>query len=211
MGYFMIVEQILVTHMAVFCYLVGDEQTREAALIDPAGDFDSIFERVDHHNLTVTTVINTHGHFDHTSGNDYVVKKTGAKLLIYESEARKLDSISNRLLSRVVGGKGSPRPMETLGDGDVISIGSIRLEVIHTPGHSEGSICLYTPGNVFTGDTLFTEGMGRTDLAGGSYRDIMDSIKNKILSLPDDTIIWPGHHYGRFPSSTVREQKRYYL
>jgi hydroxyacylglutathione hydrolase len=93
----------------------------------------------------------------------------------------------------------------------VINIGSISMKVISTPGHTEGGICLYIPGNIFTGDTLFTEGTGRTDLAGGSERKIMDSIRGRILSLPDDTVIWPGHHYGRFPKSTVREQKRYYM
>jgi glyoxylase-like metal-dependent hydrolase (beta-lactamase superfamily II) len=109
----------------------------------------------------------------------------------------------------VRGRKGIAR-RTTLSDGDLIRIGEISLRVIHTPGHTEGSICLYTPGHVFTGDTLFTEGMGRTDLPGGSYREIMDSIKNKILTLPDETVIWPGHHYGRFAHSTVAEQKRYY-
>ncbi|HPJ37440.1 MAG TPA: MBL fold metallo-hydrolase [Spirochaetota bacterium] len=206
----MIIEQILVTNMAVFCYLIGDESSGEAALIDPAGDFDFIFEKVKKHSLTVNKVINTHGHFDHTSGNDYIIKKTGAQLLIHETELGKLDSITNRLMSRMVGGKGSPKPFQTLHDGDSISIGNIDLKVIHTPGHTEGSICLYTPGHIFTGDTLFTEGMGRTDLAGGSHREIMNSIKKKILTLPGNTVIWPGHHYGRFPKSTVKEQKRFY-
>ena len=111
----------------------------------------------------------------------------------------------------MVGGKGSPRPFMTLHDKDIITIGTITLKVIHTPGHTEGCICLYTPGHVFTGDTLFTEGMGRTDLPGGSHREIMHSIKQKILTLPDNTIVWPGHHYGRFPKSTVKEQKGFYL
>ncbi|MCX7678688.1 MAG: MBL fold metallo-hydrolase [Spirochaetes bacterium] len=207
----MILEQILVTHMAVFCYLIGDETTREAVLIDPAGDFDLIFDAVNKHGVTITKVINTHSHFDHTSGNDFVIKKTGAELLIHELEAKHLQSMINRMLSRINGGKGSPTPVRLLRDGDIIKIGSITLTVIHTPGHTEGSICLYTPGHIFTGDTLFTEGMGRTDLPGGSYKKIMESITKKILSLPDETIIWPGHHYGRFPQSTVREQKRYYL
>ena len=206
----MIIEQILVTGMAVFCYLVGDERTREAALIDPAGDFDRIFQAVEAHKLKVTKVINTHGHFDHTSGNDHVIKRTGAELLIHELEAKSLGSVMNRLLSRATGGKGSPKPVRLLKDGDTVEIGSVSLKVIHTPGHTEGGICLYTKGNVFTGDTLFTEGTGRTDMPGGSHRKIMDSITRKILTLPDDTVIWPGHHYGRFPRSTVAEQKSLY-
>ena len=207
----MIIEQILVTPMAVFCYLVADRPGGEGILIDPAGDFDKIFKEVEKHTVTITKVVNTHGHFDHTAGNDYVIKKTGAQLLIHEADSPKLGSIINKVLSRFVGGKGSPRPLVYLRDGDNITVGSIKLRVMHTPGHSEGSVSLYTKGHVFTGDTLFTEGMGRTDLADGSTKKIMASIKNKILSLPDDTVIWPGHHYGRFPTSTVKEQKRYYL
>ncbi len=206
----MIIEQILVTGMAVFCYLVADENSGEGVLIDPAGDFDEIDKVIDKHNVKIKWIINTHGHFDHTSGNDHLMKKTGAQLLIHEADVPMLRSISNKILSRFTGGKGSPNPVATLMDGDIIEAGSVKLKVIHTPGHSPGCICLYVDGNVFTGDTLFTEGMGRTDLGGGSYELIMDSIRNKILKLPDDTVIWPGHHYGRFPKSTVREQKGYY-
>jgi hydroxyacylglutathione hydrolase len=205
----MIIEQILVTGFAVFCYLVADENKGEGVLIDPAGDFDNIFDKIEKHNVKIKWIINTHGHFDHTTGNDFVMKKTGAPLLIHEEDIPHLGNINNNLISRFSGEKGSSKPIETLRDGDIIEIGTIRLKVIHTPGHSRGSICLYTEGNVFTGDTLFTEGMGRTDI-GGSYPAIMDSIRNKILRLPDETVIWPGHHYGRYPKSTVREQKRYY-
>ena len=206
----MIIEQILVTSMAVFCYLVADKKTKEGVLIDPAGDLDRVFSIVNKHAVTIKYVINTHGHFDHTSGYESVVQKTGAQLLIHEKDRKNLTSLTNRFLSKTIGGKTSPQPTVGLKDGDYISFGSQRLKVIHTPGHSEGSICLYTPGHVFTGDTLFTEGMGRTDLFNGSMTKIMDSIRNKILALPDDTIIWPGHHYGARPTSTVREQKKYY-
>lgn len=206
----MIIEQILVTHMAVFCYLVADEVEKEGVLIDPAGDHEKIEAAVARRGVTIKYIINTHGHFDHTSGNDYWVQKTGAQLLMHEADVAKLGSLTSRFFSRTIGGKKSPSPGATVKDGDIITFGSCSLRVIHTPGHSEGGICLYTKGHVFTGDTLFTEGMGRTDLADGSERKIMDSIINRILTLPDDTVIWPGHHYGRNPTSTVREQKRYY-
>ena len=207
----MIIEQILVTNMAVFCYLIADEVTKEAALIDPAGDFDKIFKEINKHEAKVKWVINTHGHFDHTSGNKYIIEKTGAPLLIHEKDVNKLGSILNSILSLAIGGWKSPKPLKHLNDGDIIRIGDTKLRVIHTPGHSEGSICIYTKGNIFTGDTLFTEGMGRTDLPDGSFEKISDSITNKILSFPDETIIWPGHHYGQFPKSTVGEQKKFYL
>lgn len=207
----MIVEQMLVTHMAVFCYLVADEKSLEGVLIDPAGDYDTIFEAVDRHSVKVQYIINTHGHFDHTSGNDYAMKKTCAPLLIHEADVNKLGNLTSRFFSRTMGGKTSPKPEMHIREGDLITFGDCSLRVLHTPGHSEGSVCLYSPGHLFTGDTLFTEGMGRTDLADGSMTQIMDSIRNKILALPDDTVIWPGHHYGRFPTSTVKEQKQYYL
>lgn len=207
----MILEQIEVTAMAVFCYLIGDEASREGLLIDPAGDIDDIFAMVDGHKLKIRYVINTHGHWDHTSGNEAVLARTGAQLLIHEADAAQIKKISSRLLSRVIGGKGSPEPYRTLKNGDEILLGKMKLTVIHTPGHTEGGICLYTKGHVFTGDTLFTEGYGRTDLPGGSNKKLMDSIIKKILTLPDDTKVWPGHNYGRFPVSTVGEQKRFYL
>lgn len=206
----MIIEQTLVTGMAVFCYLVADEKSGEGVLIDPAGDFDKIFGVIEKHNAKIKWIINTHGHFDHTSGNEHIMKKTGAPLLIHEEDLPMLGTVNRSLISRFSGIRDSSKPVATLRDGDIIEAGSVKLKVIHTPGHSPGCICLYVPGHVFTGDTLFTEGMGRTDLGGGSYKVIMDSIKNKILKLPDDTVIWPGHHYGRFPKSTVREQKGYY-
>jgi hydroxyacylglutathione hydrolase len=207
----MIIEQILVTQMAVFCYLVADRDGGDAVLIDPAGDHAAIAGAVERHHVTVRYILNTHGHFDHTSGNEYWMMRTGAPLIIHERDAGKLGSLTSRFFSRtLMGGTKSPPPRQLLKDGDVIRFGSSELRVIPTPGHSEGSICLYAKGHVFTGDTLFTEGMGRTDLMDGSEEKIMDSIQNRILSLPDDTVIWPGHHYGRRPSSTVREQKRFY-
>jgi glyoxylase-like metal-dependent hydrolase (beta-lactamase superfamily II) len=206
----MIIEQIQVTSMDVFCYLVADDKTREGVLIDPAGDHDLIFNAVKSHGVKVKYIINTHGHFDHTSGNSEAAEKTGAGILIHEADSGNLKSIHNKLFARFLGGKGSPGPVSLLADGDIIEVGDIDLKVIHTPGHSAGSICIFAEGNIFTGDTLFTEGMGRTDLPGGSYSQIMESIRGKILSLPESTIIWPGHNYGRNPSSTVAEQKTLY-
>lgn len=207
----MIIEQIIIGRMAVFCYLIGDEKSGEGALIDPAGDPEKILTIAKKYQLSVRWVINTHGHCDHTAGNRSIMKKTGGQLLIHRNDVPKLRKPLNRLFSRVLGGAGSPKPAQFLNDGDTIPIGSISLRAIHTPGHSPGSLCLYTKGHIFTGDTLFTEGTGRTDFADGSQHEIMDSIKNRILTLPDDTIIWPGHHYGRHPSSTVKEQKKFYF
>jgi len=207
----MIIEQILVTGMAVFCYLIVDETTRDAVLIDPAGDYNSIFSKVDKHNAMIKYVINTHGHYDHTSGNEHVTAKTGAVLLIHQDDLRHLRNLKREDCA-LFSDKKNDKVNRTLllKDNDRIIIGNTQLRVIHTPGHSAGCISLYADGNIFTGDTLFTEGVGRTDLPDSSNTDLINSIKNKILTLPDDTRIWPGHHYGRNPVSTVAEQKKYF-
>jgi len=207
----MIIEQILVTGMAVFCYLIVDESTRDAVLIDPAGDFGSIFKQVEKHNAQIKYVINTHGHYDHTSGNSHVTAKTGAVVLIHQADLRHLRDIKKDDCALFADAEKNPHKKTLLlKDNDRIIIGNTQLWVIHTPGHSAGGISIYGDGNIFTGDTLFTEGVGRTDLPDSSNADLINSIKNKILSLPDDTKIWPGHHYGRKPVSDVAEQKKYF-
>ncbi len=197
--------------MAVCCYLIGDEERKDAVLIDPSSDFEKINSVIDKYSFNVSKVINTHGHFDHISGNRYFIKKTGAKLMIHEDDSYFLTKSLNRVLSFIRGGRFVKHEVQLLKDGDIITVGTSEIRVIHTPGHSPGSISLYFNGNLFTGDTLFTEGTGRTDFSGGCSETILKSIKERILTLPDDTIIWPGHHYGRFPVTTVREQKKYYL
>jgi len=204
----MIIEQMIVTGMAVFCYLIADEKTGEALLIDPAGDFDLINEKINKHSAKIRYIVNTHGHYDHTSRNVYMLKNTDALLLIHESDFNHLRSFSKNDAAPF-SNPGSKKIL-LLKHNDIIKLGSITIKVLHTPGHSAGGISLYTDGNIFTGDTLFTEGVGRTDLPGGSQKELSKSIIEKILSLPDNTVIWPGHHYGRKPSSTVKEQKKYF-
>lgn len=207
----MIIEQILVTGMAVFCYLLVDETTKEAVLIDPAGDYDAIFSRVEKHSATVKYIINTHGHYDHTSGNSTVMAKTGAKLLIHENDQGYITGFQSSETGRFADtGDHGTKKLLLLRDGDSITFGNSKLWVINTPGHTRGCICLYSSGNLFTGDTLFTEGVGRTDLPDSSEADLVNSLKNKIFTLPGDTKIWPGHHYGKYPSSTIDEQKKFY-
>ena len=204
----MILKQFEVGPLVVFSYLIGCEKTREAALIDPAAETDRLLDEATSSGLSIKYVINTHAHPDHISGNAAIVGKTGAKIIIHESEAKYLTALTNRALIKMFGGSSSPEANIAVVDGDVIDIGSVRLTVLHTPGHTPGGICLYDGAkNVFTGDTLFVGGVGRTDLPGGSTRVLLDSIKTKILSLPDDTIIWPGHNYGPMPHSTVKNER----
>lgn len=193
--------------MDIFCYLVGDPVARTCALIDPAFETARILSTAAESGYKITHVINTHCHADHTAGNAAIIATTGAKLLIHHRDAKGLTRAANKAFARVLGGKGSPAPDVLLEDGDSIRIGSGRLTVILTPGHTPGGICLYTKGHIFTGDTLFVGGIGRTDLPGGSIQQILRSIHEKIYILAENTIVWPGHDYGIEPYSTVAAEK----
>ena len=204
----MIIKQIKLSKMATFCYLVTDEATGTCALIDPAFDTERLLGTVTEQELRLTHVINTHSHADHTAGNAAIVAATGAKICIHRQDAAALGKLVNRGFSRLMGGKGSPPPDVLLEDKNTIQMGATRLEVIHTPGHTPGGICLYTDGHLFTGDTLFVGSAGRTDLPGGNRRRLETSIATRICTLPGETIIWPGHDYGARPTSTVAREKR---
>jgi hydroxyacylglutathione hydrolase len=203
----MIVRQIKLKMMGIFCYLVGDEISGTCALIDPAFEADKILSIVESEGLRVSFVINTHAHADHTAGNAHIIRETQARLLIHEKDAKSLEKFGNRIFSRLLGGRRSPRPDILLKDGYIINIGETSLKVIHTPGHSPGGICLYGDGQVFTGDTLFVGAVGRTDLKGGSRKLLQDSVINRLFTLPDETLVWPGHDYGNYTSSTVFKEK----
>lgn len=203
----MIVKQLLLSKMDTFCYILGDANSRTCALIDPAFDTDRILATVDQTGLKVKHIINTHGHSDHCAGNDAIKSATGGRLMIHAADADKLGKLLHSTFSRILGGKGSPPPEVMLEDGDTILVGDTPLTVLHTPGHTPGSICIYTAGHVFTGDTLFVQAVGRTDLPGGSSPQLISSVHSKIYTLPDDTVVWPGHHYGPTPSSTVQVER----
>jgi glyoxylase-like metal-dependent hydrolase (beta-lactamase superfamily II) len=194
--------------MAVFCYLICDEETRTCALIDPAFDTDRILAEARRFKYRVTHIINTHGHSDHTAGNQAIKAATVARLLIHELDADRLGKLLHSTFSRILGGKGSPRPDMLLHDDDIVRIGETDLKIIHTPGHSPGSICLYASGHLFTGDTLFVGAVGRIDLPGGSRLQMRMSFREKIFTLPEETIVWPGHDYGPTPSSTLGQEKK---
>ena len=193
--------------MANFCYLIGDEGSKTCALIDPAFETDRILTEGQNLGYKITHIVNTHGHSDHTAGNRAIKTATGADLLIHALDAGRLGKVLHSTFSRVLGGKGSPGADVLLQDSDVIQIGAVHLKVLHTPGHTPGSICLYTEGHVFTGDTLFVGAVGRTDLPGGSMKQLVSSIHEKIYTLPGNTVVWPGHDYGPTPSSTVQQEK----
>lgn len=194
--------------MAVFAYLVGDPERGEGLVIDPAANVDGIIHQARQNNINIKYIVNTHGHVDHMTGNAEMKSKTEAQLIVHKADAE-LVMFTPLPLFKMHGAEKSPYPDLLVDDGDLITVGDISLKVIHTPGHTLGGISLYGHGYVFTGDTLFVEAVGRTDFPGGSRRMIKQSIMERLFTLPDDTIVMPGHNYGRMPSSTIGHEKMY--
>ena len=201
------IEQIKVGFMDVFCYIVSCPETKEALVIDPAGDEDYIVERIREKGLELKYIVNTHGHPDHTGGNARVKELTGAEIVMHGEDDKLFNSPKGREHAAQMGFAPSPDADLLVEDNDEIAVGKVKLKVIHTPGHSRGGICLYGDGNLFTGDTLFVGAIGRTDLPGGDYELYMDSINNRLMTLPEETVVWPGHDYGMKPSSTIGYEK----
>ncbi len=201
----MITECLVVGELGANCYVVGCEKTGEAAVIDPGGDAEKIVGVINKKGLKLKYIINTHGHIDHIAGNDALKEATGAQVLIHELDGEMLTQARHNL-SNMVGMPFQFKPADRLlKDGDTIEIGNIKLQVLHTPGHTRGGICLVGEGVVFSGDTLFNLSIGRTDFPGGDYDTIINSIKTKLLSLPDDTAVYPGH----MGSSTIGYERNH--
>ncbi len=204
----MIVKQMEVGRMAVFAYLVGCDKTKEGLVIDPAGDEDRILQEATKKGLQIKYIVNTHSHVDHILGNRRMKDVTGASIVIHEKEAYALTHQSQYMLN-MFGADPSPPADKTVQEDDELTVGEVSLKVIHTPGHSPGSMCLLCNGLVFTGDTLFVGGVGRTDLEGGSWQVLVSSIRTKLFKLPDSTVVLPGHNYGDAPKSTIGMEKVY--
>lgn len=202
----MIVEQIQIGGFAVFCYVLGDPGTGEGVVIDPGGPAGPILERAKRSGVNaIKLIVNTHCHVDHTSGNREMQEATGAPIAIHEADADALASPNSALL-QMFAAEASPQASVLLKDGDILTFGAQSVEVIHTPGHTPGGVCLYFPGHVITGDTLFVQGVGRTDFPGGSYEELQASIRNRLFTLPPDTIVLPGHNYGSTVTSTIARE-----
>ncbi len=203
----MIIDQILIGGFDIFCYILGDEQTGDGIVVDPGGPAQEILKRAKDSGVNrIEVIVNTHVHVDHTAGNKAMHDATGAPIAIHEADAEGLMHPNKGMLA-MFNAEASPAAAMLLKDGDKITFGNQSVTVIHTPGHSAGGICLYFPGYVLTGDTLFVGGVGRTDLPGGSYQVLQASIRNRLFTLPDDTIVLPGHHYGPTPTSTIGREK----
>jgi len=202
----MIVKQIIVGSMAVCCYIVACEKTGKAAVIDPGGDEKKILAEIKDKGYQVEYIIATHGHPDHVCGNRVLQEATGAKIVMHRLDSLFFNKPEVRSYFSMLGLEPSPPVDREVEEGESIEIGTVSLKVIHTPGHTPGGMCLYNAPDLITGDTLFVGGLGRTDFPGGSHEELLHSITTKLLVLPEETVVWPGHGYGG-SRSTIGEEK----
>lgn len=203
----MIVDIVAVGPLGVNCCILGCPETKQGVVVDPGGDVELIMETVVRHGLTVATIVNTHGHFDHVGGNRRLKELTGARLLIHAADEPMLSRVASVAGMYGLQGENSPAPDGHLSDGMSLSYGNCTLRVLHTPGHTPGGCCLYLEqdGKIITGDTLFADGIGRTDLPGGSYEQLAESIRTRLFTLPDEVIAYPGHG----PATTIGHEKQH--
>ena len=203
----MILKKLVVGPFAANCYIVGSELTKEGVIIDPGDEARHILKKVKDLQLDIKVIVLTHGHIDHVGGVKEVKEATGAEVAIHTDDAKSVSGQEGRLISMLVSGLSYPAPSSPdrlLNGGDSIDIGDLNFLVLHTPGHTPGGICLLGNGVVFTGDTLFNYGVGRTDLPGGSHSQLMNSLHTKLMVLPDETIVYPGHG----PETTIGAERR---
>lgn len=189
------------------CYILGDEISREAVVIDPGGDGPDILAVIQKENFKLKTIINTHGHFDHVGANQALQEATGAPIAIHQADAAMLSQPSAEALF-FTGGRLQPSQAEILlKENDLLEFGPFQLKVLHTPGHTVGGICLVLQNEpiVYVGDTLFAGSIGRTDFPGGSFEDLIESVKLKIFTLGDHYLVMPGHG----PATTVGQERQY--
>jgi len=187
-----IIRQIPIGPLQVLTYLVACPCTKEAVIIDPAGEEKKIAGLVEEEGVNVKYILNTHGHSDHVLANQGLKNILSVPTCLHESD--------DQFFSQPP--PSGPADIR-LKDADVLEVGTLKIEVIHTPGHTPGSVCFLVNGNLFTGDTLFVGAVGRTDLTGASLDTLLGSLEKKLLVLPPETIVWPGHDYGETPTSTI--------
>lgn len=199
-------KSLVTGELKVNCYLLACPETRQAMVIDPGGESRRILEILRENDFTLKMVINTHGHFDHVGGNRALLEATGAELLLHPADAAILQGAPDH--AAMFGCRPidpSPKPTRFLDDNEEVALGELRLKVLHVPGHSPGGICLLTDGRLFSGDTLFAGSIGRTDLPSGDQAALMRALRDRVLTLPDETLVYPGHG----PETTIGRERRH--
>ncbi|MFA4835788.1 MAG: MBL fold metallo-hydrolase [Dehalococcoidia bacterium] len=203
----MILEMLTVGPFMSNCYIVGSETTGEGMIIDPGADPSAILNAIKNLKLKIKLIVATHNHVDHIGAVKQLKEKTGAPFAMHEADGNiKTMEAMSRMLSGMMGHSfdKTPPPDKLLKDGDIIEIGDLRFTVLHIPGHSPGGIALAGQGVVFSGDTLFQFSIGRTDLPGGSYSQLMNGLFDKLMVLPDNTTVYSGHG----PQTTIGEERK---
>jgi hydroxyacylglutathione hydrolase len=203
----MIHKALLVGLLEVNCYILGDEESKEAVVIDPGGNEEEILEALKYHGLKLKTIIDTHGHFDHVDANEPVREATGAHIAIHSLDANMLTRPSQDALLFTGNRARTSKADILLKEGDTISFGNYRLKVLHTPGHTPGHISLVLENHtlVYVGDLLFNGSIGRTDFPGGSFEALISAVKTKIFPLGDQYTVFPGHG----PVTTVGHERKF--
>jgi len=196
-------DSVIVGALETNCYLVYCTESLECAIVDPGAEAQKIFHLITKKSLNPVVLLNTHGHIDHIGANKDIKERFNIPLCIHALDKSMLENVQQSELSFFLGAKESPSPDKYLEDGDMVKLGKFSLQVIHTPGHSPGGVSFLGDGFILSGDTLFYGGVGRADLPGGSWDELERSIKNKILTLPDETIVLPGHG----PTTSVGQER----
>ena len=195
---------IPVSPLETNCYLVFDEGSKDCLIIDPGAEPEKITKAIAKESLKPLAVINTHGHFDHAGANKEIKEKYDIPLLLHSEDVLMLKMVKHAASLYCLDAEDSPPPDRLIQDGEDIEYNNLVFRVIHTPGHSPGGICLLQNNLLFSGDTLFHRGVGRTDIPGGSWNILLNSIRTKILTLPEETLVLPGHG----PPTQVGQEKR---
>ncbi len=198
---------VVVGPLGVNCFVLGCEATGQGVVVDPGGDVEQILATIQKRGLAVVSIINTHGHFDHVGGNRQLKSATSAELLIHPADEPMLARVASVAGMYGLQAENSPGPDRLLEDGMLLSFGNQQLLVIHTPGHTPGGCCLYLESEqkLISGDTLFADGVGRTDLPGGSHAQLVDSIRTRLFTLPPQVQVWPGHG----PATTIGHEQQH--
>ena len=189
----MFVKKMQLGSLGTNCYIVGCERTKKALVIDPADEGERILEMIKNQGFTLEKIINTHGHWDHIGANAYIKAATGAEICIHEADELYLEDEKLNGKAWLTGVGDTIGADRLLKDGDQITVGSLELNVLHTPGHTPGCVCYHIEDDLFSGDTLFKSSVGRTDLPGGDGVSLIKNIREKLYVLSGKTVIYPGH------------------